>query len=308
MDHHVHQQYRIMKHLSMTKRDLWCGGVGIPLALLLAGWAGHRPAPEFGEEDDEPSKLTVVICCGTQGIVDQDHEVSLTVKDEDDQELTVTLPVPEYTETEAIAGGLALALREAGVSGAESSETTNPRFRSSKHTAEDLNLPPGWDIEDVTVRKKGSSGFDEDDGHLKAFIGKKKISNPSGAPGGSGLLAGHSPVVLNGFDVLRFDLIDFTGDPLRTEIDIWGLKPDGVSRFNYSSHVTVSPSTVHPLKDLGDFLDRVGMLVVYTGLTSLEAHVGPSGHTVVEVFFSAHEDTGDSSPSSHLVRFSFSAE
>jgi hypothetical protein len=114
------------------------------------------PLPQAGPS----SSVTIAIECGSQGIVDEDHRVTLTVKnDMTGQERTVTADVRKLTDSEGVCGSLVHALKI----GAEHKETKNPRYTGSPQKAQDLCLPAGWQAKKMTVEKRDGSGFHGDD-------------------------------------------------------------------------------------------------------------------------------------------------
>jgi hypothetical protein len=118
------------------------------------------------------NNFTVHIDCGGQGIVDQKHEVEITVTGPNG-DVTVKVDVPPLTDSEAVTGLIRTELKLKGVAGCGTAETTNEKF--DEHQAHDVTLPADYKLKSATVYKKGQ----KDDGHLKVYDSAgKKVSNP----------------------------------------------------------------------------------------------------------------------------------
>lgn len=116
--------------------------------------------------------FTVNINCGSQGIVDQDHQVEVTVSGPNG-DVTVKVDVPKLSDSEAVTGLISTELGLKGVAGCGTAETTNPKLE--KKQAHDVTLPEGYTLKSATVYKGGQ----KDDGHLQVYDSAgKKVSNP----------------------------------------------------------------------------------------------------------------------------------
>lgn len=235
------------------------------------------------------STVTVVVCCSSQGIVDDDHKVKLTVTGPNG-DCMVMLSVESYSESESIAGGLAILLNEVCGTGASSKETMNKRFKNSPHTAQDLCLPSGWKVKEVTVERRTSNGFQPNDGQLKVYDGKKKISNDDAIIQPS----------LRYFRNLEFHLVDFTGAPLALELDLYAPNTE----YHHKSVYPVLPA--HPLSGLGTWLQGLGATVSYPSARKMTAML-PVSLAIEEVWFMASEETDATSPPLYTVTYRFEA-
>jgi hypothetical protein len=239
------------------------------------------------------TRLTLAIECGGQGQVDQPHRVTVTVTNcADNTDTTVTIPVQAQTETSAIADTTARALAKKGVAGASSGETTNPRYENKKHQAEDIIIPAGYKVKSVKIEKKPNNTWECNDGHLQAYIGKEKVSNQD---------AKQRIALTKSVD--RLPLID--ADEVFTWLDIeviaasWSeptlvldlYEPpaaDGTQVVHTYEHTSPpGTSTADAVKQLGDYLESLGMVVLYASPTHLMVDIAASGLPIVEGYFSA---------------------
>lgn len=130
--------------------------------IILLGIAAAPLSPLFANGTTGGDWFTIFISCGSQGIVDQPHEVEVTVADAAGKKTTVKVSVPELSDSAAVSGLIATELRLSGI-GAGTRETCNEEL--NKKQAEDVYLPTGYTVVSVTVYKNGS----KDNGHLKAY-------------------------------------------------------------------------------------------------------------------------------------------
>lgn len=238
------------------------------------------------------SRVTIHVCCSSQGIVDDVHQISVTVKDGAGVTTTVTLGVPKLSDSEAIAVGLALLLSQRTGDQFGSGETTNKRFTGEPQSTEDLTVPTGYTVTDVEVERKTSDGFQTNDGQLKGYIGDKKVSTPPLGP---------SPP----FDTLELEVVQFTGDPLTVEIDLYELDASGQIVAEYHKKTIREDAAEHPLLEIGDWFAGFGADVQYISGTAITVALPFAVH---EVDFMASEETDASSPALYLVEYGMVAK
>ena len=136
------------------------------LSAALVSLAGMALLLPFGSQGQisESTPVTIAIECGSQGTVDEDHRVMLTLT-RNGQDVTVTAEVRQLTDAEGICGTLVHRLEPLGIQ-AHHTETSNSRYKSSPQKAQDLHFSNGWQATRMIVEKRERTGFHGDDGHL----------------------------------------------------------------------------------------------------------------------------------------------
>ncbi len=260
------------------------------------------------------SRLTIAIECGAQGQVDDPHRLTVTVTNTaTNQDTTVTIPVQAQTDSSAVADTLATVLDKKGISGTTSSETTNKRYGSSKHKAEDVEIPAGYKVKKVKVekQKKDNGPFECDDGHLQAYIGKKQVSNKARSDDRAASVSGPvgslvvAPQPVAPFKTLAIEILGNDASDLIFVLDLYA----GGGSVNHSFEKTfrTGTSAADALKEVGTFLASLGAFVAYPGVESLEADLSGSSLGITEAYFSAQAVEQVPYGESRTIEFSFDA-
>lgn len=263
--------------------------------LILMGttflWLAHRPAPIQGT-DNGAQTGTIEVCCG-QGIVDERHRVTVTVDDgnPDTPPKTVTADLPATSGADDFAGVIAFKLSKCDIPTTSGPPTTK-KFQGKDDRAQQINLPPGFHLTDMDVEKRAGNGWQQDDGHLKAWIGDKKAS---------GLLSGQH------YETLDFRVTTWQCKPITFEIHLFGTDPIDGSDVEFFKKVRYPNGTlpINRLQGVGNYLQSLGMLVSYPNQNRLHAEIGPSGLQIDEAHFVLYEETDDTSPLAYQVKFQF---
>lgn len=255
------------------------------------------PSPAILQSDPGSNRVTVEVCCSSQGITDARTRVTLSVDDGDSATppVEVTADLPRDSTSKDFADRLANNLEQKGI-GATSHPPTQRPFNGKDDTCEELELPSGYEALETTVEKFGSDGWQQDDGQLKVWFGDTKAS---ALP--AGVLSFHT------FD---FTLESFTAKPLVMEIYLYGEDLDDGSQIDAYKKVKY-PNGVLPLnrmQAIGNFLQSLGMVCTYPTTKKLHVEVDPSNILVDDVCFVAWEETDATSNLNNQVTFRFRAK
>jgi len=239
------------------------------------------------------SRLRINVHCGAQGILDDKHTVTVTVKHtgQPPDVVTVTVDVPKYADSEWIAGALADKLNAfAGQCGQFRAEEvfvpdpppTDPDVFRLKN--ENLVFPPCWVLVKVSAVREGQTGAG----------GQLQIYNNANKP----LLLVPPPVLTIEMDVHQ------SAYPILTSIDLYELDANGVTILNeFHGSVVATGDTVNPLSDLGTWLeDALGATVTYPTATSMKAEIATAWN--LNWFEGCVADL-EGNPPQHLAEFSF---
>ena len=226
------------------------------------------------------NRVTFEVCCG-QGIIDQDHDVTMTLEGPNGATLTVSRPAYATSSSEDIAGGFAGELTSEGVT----CTTSENSIGKENSQAEDLILPSDWKVKEIKIEKNGQA----DDGHLKAHHGVKGNGQQPTAPIGTGGI-----IPLGWIDEFHIELFQFSGTDIEYELHLSGWDSAGRMQHVHFSTATVATSPGGPvlyykLQSVGNFLDNLGMTVIYPGPNSLHVLV-PPGITLSKLSFSATQN------------------
>lgn len=249
------------------------------------------PVPVFLQGDNGGQTGTIEVCCG-QGIVDERHRVTVTVDDGNPNTppKTVTADLPATSGADDFAGLIAFLLSECDIPTTSGPPTTK-KFEGKDDTCQQINLPPGHNFTDMDVEKKDGNGWDQDDGHLKGWIGDKKAS---------GLLLTGSV-----YKTLDFKISTWQCYPRTMELHMFGTENGVPVEYFKKVKYTGNVIPINRLQGIGNYLQGLGMTVSYPTNSQLHAEVGSSGLLLDEVHFVLYEETDDTSGLEYHVDFQF---
>jgi hypothetical protein len=275
---------------------------------LFAGFGGAAVTPLVAQQ-----AITVHVECGPQGIVDDNHTVTVTVT-YGSTDVSVSVFVPAYSDSGFIADQLAAKLNDACKCPFHPDEkfrtrevqnpafpTTPPRtgtetIEKNKRENEDLVLHPCFKLKSIKTEREGANG---PGGQLHFYSGTERIPNAPGfAP---------TPLTLT-LDVMSTELpmqislhlfqVDFDVDP-ETQNHVIA---------EYSTSYSVTGSGGNPLEALGQWIEEMtGEAVTYPTATSLQAII-PASFNINWAVASVREVVSASpEAATHTAEFSFDA-
>lgn len=265
------------------------------LAVLLLCLAGTSAAYAQDEEKKKKKKVTIVVECGSQGVVDTDWTLEFDLykdgKKVNKKPLKVT--IANGTGSGPAAQRMAVAINmSAGETAATAGETTHPdhtppKSSSGKLKAEDLTMEDGYEVKNIKKKKKGSSK-----GHVKVKKWecevKEKKDDKEPDSGGKALAVGPAVTALlplpspgPAIPDARFELLEANTPFLGVAISITGTDPSGAVidvSIDVPLDTSIGLSAIVGL--IGSWANAVGFTTTYPTNTSVVLDFAGSPITV----------------------------
>ena len=236
--------------------------------------------------------LTIAVECGSQGRVDQDHQITVTIQAPDGTNppsYSVTQFVAAQNTSAGAAMSLALTLNQGFEPnpGFQHLETQNPRYtppnNSNGHlTAEDIQLPAGFSVSNIKVEKFVNGKWKDNDGHLKVFEGHRKVSNTATASLPSELA----------YHEILLQLAQSTAQPIAVEFILTGILPSGAQFQKDLSRTFAADATLgQVVQAIGSYSEQNGLTAEYPTATSVLLKPAIDGLYILSWYFTAFEDS-----------------
>jgi hypothetical protein len=271
------------------------------LWMLIVGMAGAAGSLKSSTTPATEQVICVGVRCGGQGQIDQPHRATLTVTDSNGNSQDVTIYFQPQTHIDAIVGLLVefVSFRcgiPIGPAGLHTSETTHPHFRDSEEgraSAEDIHIPSTHKITKIKVEIYSGNTWNGAS-HLTVSVG--------GQEAGSG-------IVPMGLAFFECGLEPYVANPLAVELELEGVRPDGVA-FTASYHQTFSASaTVAEINQaIKVWAVRRGMLVTNPDPQTLRFTPDPQRIVLTSVWLTFFQDSADASVPGSMVEWRFDCQ
>lgn len=271
------------------------------LWLLIVGMPSSAASLNSSTTPAMEQVICVGVRCGGQGQIDQPHRATLTVTDSNGNSQDVTIYFQPQTHIDAIVGLLVefVSFRcgiPIGPAGLHTSETAHPEFRDSEEgraSAEDIHIPPTHKITKVKVESYNGNTWNGAS-HLTVSVGGQ---------------AGSSGIVPIGLAFFECGLEPYDANPLAVELELEGVRPDGVA-FAASYHQTFSASAtvVEINQAIKVWAVRRGMLVTNPDPQTLRFTADPQRIVLTKVWLTFFQDSADASAPSSLVEWRFDCQ
>lgn len=281
----------------MKIRNVWPRLVAALDTLVVVLATGCALTTMAAAQQAPSTRLTFQVCC-PDNQVDARHRVTVVITKPDNTKVTVTVEIPAQNGSEGIALRVANALEAKGVP-ATKAETT--KKNADKALNEDVVIPEGHKVDSVKVEKKPGKDWENDDGHLKVYNGKTKLSGQRIGSGGNGA----------SITTLVLAIRQSTAVPLRLGLDIYGVDAAGSNVAIEYTQTTSSGSVPAAMQSLASYLTSLGFTTSFGSTGELHVNLHDGWRSFDSVYFAVDETppvVGDRVDDGYLVEWEFAAD